>query len=34
MRNFFNIFEQMFYRPEGAMGFHCNREAMKHMAKR
>ena len=28
------ILEQMFCRFEGAMGFHCNREATKHMTKR
>ena len=27
-------FEQMFCRFEGAMGFHCNREATKQMTKR
>ena len=27
------IFEQMFCRFEGAMGFHCNREATKQMTK-
>ena len=28
------IFEQVFCRFEGAMGFHCNREATKQMTKR
>ena len=28
------IFEQMFWHFEGAMGFHCNREATKQMTKR
>ena len=28
------IFEQMFCRFEGAMEFHCNREATKQMTKR
>ncbi|MBP5316011.1 MAG: hypothetical protein J6Y87_09145, partial [Muribaculaceae bacterium] len=28
------IFEQMFFRFEGAMGFHCNRKAKRQMPKR